>query len=415
MLGAVWLLFACGGVGTEGTGGVGVLTAEGVSRQVPRDAPIEHTVDGLTKFGHDLYQVAADPARNIVLSPLSIGYAFSMARAGAGGQTASQLDRVFGFPAEPHAAFNILDRQIVTAGAAPPQPSTGATREPGKPPAPPLVAIANGLFVQDGLPVRDGFLRTLATQYGAGARAVDFPSGQAAEQINAWVREQTAERITKLFDRLDPTTQLVLANAVYLKADWQTPFAKDPTMDATFTRPDGTAIAVPMMHQRESLRYASGEGWQAVELPYAASELAMRVIVPQGSRTPVEVLSPETLAQLEAGLRAEQVDLFLPRWDFATALDLLPALDTLGFTALSDFSGISDGGLDLDQAVHRANITVDEWGTEAAAVTGLAFDVSMPAQPPFVVRADRPFAFAIVHQPTGAPLFIGHVADPLAR
>jgi serine protease inhibitor len=27
----------------------------------------------------------------------------------------------------------------------------------------------------------------------------------------------------------------------------------------------------------------------------------------------------------------------------------------------------------LDQAVHRANITVDEWGTEAAAVTGLGF------------------------------------------
>jgi len=31
-----------------------------------------------------------------------------------------------------------------------------------------------------------------------------------------------------------------------------------------------------------------------------------------------------------------------------------------------------------------------------------------------MVRADHPFAFAIVHEPTGTPLFIGRVADPTA-
>ncbi len=390
-----------------------MLLAQGVSREVPRDAPVEQTVNGLTRFGHDLYMAAADPAKNTVISPLSIGYAFGMARAGASGQTASQLDRVFGFPASgPHAAFNDLDRQIVTAGGPPPRPSPGATRAPDTRPAPPVVAIANGLFIQDGLPVPDGFLRTLASQYGAGARI--FSSGQGADQINAWIRDQTAQRITKLFDQLDPATRLVLANAVYLKADWQIPFAKDPTTDATFTRADGTTVTVPMMRQKQSLRYASGQGWQAVELPYAASELAMRVIVAQGALSPAELLSPQTLTQVEAGLRPERVDLFLPRWDFATDLDLLPALNTLGLTALDNFSGMSPERLALDQAVHRANITVDEWGTEAAAVTGLAFLTSLPAGPQFVVRADRPFAFAIVHQPTGAPLFIGHIADPLA-
>ncbi|MGQ0716983.1 MAG: serpin family protein [Pseudonocardiales bacterium] len=394
-------------------GGDGVLLAQGVPREVPRDAPVKQTVDGLTKFGHDLYTAAAAPARNTVISPLSIGYAFGMARAGAAGQTASQLDHVFGFPAPgPHAAFNDLDRQIGTVSELPPRQSPGATRAPDERPAPPVVAITNGLFIQDGLPVADSFLRTLASQYGAGART--FRSGQGAEQINAWVREQTAERIGRLFDQLDPATRLVLANAVYLKADWLTLFAKNPTQEATFTRADGTTVAVPMMRQQESLHYASGEGWQAVELPYADSELAMRVIVPQGALTPAEVLSPETLTEVQTGLRGERVGLFLPRWDFATNLDLLPALNALGLTALDDFSGISQAGLTLDQAVHRANITVDEWGTEAAAVTGLVFTVSLPPEPQFVVRADRPFAFTIVHRPTGAPLFIGHVADPLS-
>ncbi|MGH4006966.1 MAG: serpin family protein [Pseudonocardiaceae bacterium] len=395
-------------------GGDGVLSAQGVPREVPRHAPVEQTVAGLTKFGHDLYTVAGAPAKNTVISPLSIGYAFGMARAGAAGQTAGQLDQVFGFPASgPHSALNELDQWIGTVGELPRRRPPDSTRAPGEHPAPPVVAIANGLFIQGGLPVADGFLRTLASQYGAGARI--FSSGRGTEQINAWVRAQTADRIDRLFDQLDPATRLVLANAVYLKADWQTPFTKNPTMDATFTRADGATVAVPMMHQRESLRYASSQAWQAVELPYAESELAMRVIVPQGELTPAEVLSPETLTQVEARLQAGQVELFLPRWDFATDLDLLPALNTLGLTALDDFSAMSQERLALDQAVHRANITVDEWGTEAAAVTGLVFLVSAPPQPQFVVHADRPFAFVVVHQPTGAPLFIGHVADPLAR
>ncbi len=178
----VLLLATCGGPasgqsGTTAVGGDGVLMAQGVSREAPREAPVEQTVNGLTKFGHDLYTVAADPAKNTVISPVSIGYAFGMARAGAGGQAASQLDHIFGFPASgPHAAFNDLDRQIGTAGRPPPRPFPGATRAANAPPAPPVVAIANGLFIQDGLPVTDGFLWTLASQYGAGGRI--FSSGQ---------------------------------------------------------------------------------------------------------------------------------------------------------------------------------------------------------------------------------------------
>jgi serine protease inhibitor len=76
--------------------------------------------------------------------------------------------------------------------------------------------------------------------------------------------------------------------------------------------------------------------------------------------------------------------------------------------------GLTTLGLYIYQAVHKANITVDEWGTEAAAVTGIAMAVSAPPQPTARVRADRPFGFAVVHAPTGVPLFVGQVADPSA-
>jgi serpin B len=281
-----------------------------------------------------------------------------------------------------------------------------------------MVAVANGLFAQAGLPVGREFLHTLAAQYGAGVRTVDFGSAQATETINAWVRTQTADRIRRLFDSLDPATRLVLANAVYLKADWARPFAEYPTTKEAFTRADGSTVRVPTMHLQATLRYAAGPGWQAVELPYAGGELAMWVLLPTDGAAPGPLLAPATLRTVADQLHDQRVAVALPRFDFATDLDLVTALQQLGlhtaFGPDADFSGIVPG-LFISQAVHRANITVDEWGTEAAAVTGLAFAISAAPPPQVTVRADHPFAFAIVHRPTRAPVFMGVVAQPSTR
>jgi serine protease inhibitor len=411
---------SCTGGGVETDESVSIasrlLVARGVVRESPTQAPVKETVAGMTAFGYDLYKASADPAANTVLSPMSIAYAFGMARAGARGVTADQLDRVFGFAAEgPHAALNVLSQTLATVDGPPPPSTRGTARDHNDGvPARPLVAIANALFVQDGFQVKRPFLHTLAAQYGAGVRTVDFGSSAANDAINAWVREQTANRIKQLFDDLDPATVLVIANAVYFKGDWVTRFDQAETARAPFTRADGRVVDAPMMHSVASYRYAAGRRWQAVELPYAHSDLAMWVLVPRGATTPGELLTPHLLATVANGLREmRQVDLSLPRWDFGTTIPLKPELREIGLTDLTNFGGISDDGLSVSDAIHRANITVDEQGTEAAAVTGIALTEigGFPAMVP-TVRADHPFAFAIVHRPTKTPLFIGHVADP---
>ena len=143
--------------------------------------------------------------------------------------------------------------------------------------------------------------------------------------------------------------------------------------------------------------------------------LVMRVIVPTGEATPVDVLDPAVLAAVDAGLTEGMVEVQLPKWDFGTGVELIAPLQALGMQAPfahADFSGISDEGLFIGGAIHRANITVDEWGTEAAAVTGLGYAVSGPPPSDAVVHADRPFAFVILDEPTGVPLFMGQVANP---
>ncbi|MGS2648493.1 serpin family protein [Streptosporangium sp. LJ11] len=390
------------------------ITAKGVKREVPKDPPVAETVRGLTSFGHALFAATAKPGANTVLSPLSIGYAFGLARAGATGATATELDAVFGFPSEgPHTSLNTLTRQIVTTDDPPPRTEPDAERDAQeRTPEPPTVGIANELFTQEGLSVKPEFLRTLAAQYGTGVRQVDF-AGNATEVIDAWAEERTAGRIRKVFDNLPARTKLVIANAVYLKADWTTPFTDPPEEGATFTRADGTTTRTALMRHDGFLPYAAGSGWQAVELHYAGDELAMWVLVPRAGGSPADLLSPAVMAEVATGLAERPVRLAMPRWDFSTSLDLAEPLAKLGLRG-NDYSGITDGAR-LDQAIHRANIAVDEWGTEAAAVTGLAFTVSGPPPPEAEVRADHPFAFAIVHRPTLTPLFIGQVGDPSTR
>jgi serpin B len=87
----------------------------------------------------------------------------------------------------------------------------------------------------------------------------------------------------------------------------------------------------------------------------------------------------------------------------------------LPFEPAADFSAMTHLDLAISEVIHRANITVDEWGTEAAAVTGGGMAGSVPPEPDVVVRADHPFAFVVRHTATGTPLFIGQVADPTAE
>jgi serpin B len=102
-------------------------------------------------------------------------------------------------------------------------------------------------------------------------------------------------------------------------------------------------------------------------------------------------------------------------------LALNDALASLGMKqafapGAADFSGI-DGTRDLfvSAVVHEGFVDVSEEGTEAAAATGVVIGVRSalpPQEEPLEVRADRPFAWAVVHQGTGAVLFAGTVTDP---
>jgi len=75
----------------------------------------------------------------------------------------------------------------------------------------------------------------------------------------------------------------------------------------------------------------------------------------------------------------------------------------------ADFSNITtDEKLHIAHALQKAFVGVDEFGTEAAAVTTY---MGGGLGSPEAMKVDHPFLFAIVDK-TGAVLFAGQVMDP---
>lgn len=416
------LAAGCGSSDDDDTvsSGTSVVEVPGASRVAPADgAPVDETVAGMNEFAAALYKVAAKPNENVVFSPLSIAFAFAMVRAGAKGETAKQIDEAFDFPAGLDAAFNALTNGLATASAPPVAPVPTGEVDQDPPPAPPILTLANALFLQDGYPLAEPFLRTLTEQYGSQVRTVDFGDQLAAlNEVNGWANKYTAGRIPKILEELDPLTRAVIANAVYLKADWTRPFDKAGERDFAV---GGTKVPVPMMDREDRLGYAKGAGWQSVDIPYFGDTLAMRVTVPTGDKTPADLLTPGVLTAA-AETTPTELDLTMPLWDFGSTFNLRELMPELGITDLfvegtADLTGMTEAErLFVTQAVHKANITVDELGTVASAVTAVGVGVTSARQPPPVsITVDRPFVFQIVDVKTGATLFIGHVADPRAE
>lgn len=373
----------------------------------------------LNSFGADVHRALAEaaPSANLVFSPASILLALVMARAGAEGTTASEMDAVLHIddPEAIYAAANALSAALETR--------TERITRGYEEPVDVQLSIANSVWVQQGLAFRGPFLDILAEDFGAGLELVDYRTDAegARVAINEWVAKETKDRIPELLvpGVLTPDSSLTLVNAIYLKAQWLDTFNAAATTEDPFTLPDGSTVDVPMMHISRRREYSAGDGWQAVHLPYAGRHLAMVLVLPDGDLTAIET-DLDAVFEAVATTQPKPVDLSVPRWDTETKVDLTDVLGALGmptaFTDDADFSGMTtEEPLFIGAVIHQANITVDEEGTEAAAATAVVMEAgAAPGQPEEPVRMtfDRPYLFAIRDVETGAIIFQGRITDP---
>jgi serpin B len=349
-----------------------------------------------------------------------------MTWAGAEGQTALEMAAALRLnlpQSRFHPTLNALNIDINHRDDLPPPSGDGFA-----------LNLVNAVWSRIGYPFLPSYLDMIATHYDAGVRTLDFAGEPEPSRhtINQWVEDQTQDKIKDLLPQgaITPDTTVVLTNAIYFRGSWYQEFDEKLTAPGPFFRLDGSTVTVETMHQQLKTQYVQGDGFDAVELPYVSPrfseyeyplELSMLVIIPHAGRFDAveNKITKNLIDDIVSSLVMETVALSLPRFEFEYEVGCRDILQGLGmidpFDPLTaDFSGMVDPAHSrpwIDEIYHKAFVSVDEQGTEAAAATAVVMtETSIPE--PVVISADKPFIFLIRDQVTDMILFMGRVLDP---
>ncbi|XP_076979563.1 alpha-1-antitrypsin [Tamandua tetradactyla] len=364
----------------------------------------------LADFTFSLFRSVAHESNtsNIFFSPMSIAIALTMISLGAKGDTHTQLLEGLQFnltqrsEAEIYEGFQRLlhilnqpDNQL--------QLTTG-----------------NGLFLNESLKVMDKFLDDVKKLYHSEAFSVNFKDTEVVQkEINTYVEKRTEGKIVDLINELDGHTVLALVNYIYFRGKWEKPFESKQTKNGEFRVNEETTVTVPMMSRLGmfDLHHCDELSSWLLLMDYKGNATAFFILPDPGKMEHLEAtLTKEHLSKsLEKRFTSSAIVRF-PKLSISGTYDLKPVLGKLGITKVfsngADLSGITDTPLALSKAMHKAVLTIDETGTEAAAATIIE---AIPMSVPPTVEFSHPFLFIIYDEITKAPLFIGKVVDPTKK
>jgi len=372
------------------------------------------------RFGYrlfaDLLSDATNESGNVILSPISVALALAMTENGASDETALAIAQAMqhaelmdgGLTQKALNASNLALINLLNEAAA-----EGDIR----------LKVANALWHRNGLTLVPEFADATEHFYRAELSGLDFSAAESVDRVNAWADEATEGLIPSVVDELSDDLAVLIANAVYFKGDWQTPFDSRLTRPLPFRLTTGERPEVAMMYRSGSIEYFE-EDFQAIRLPYGeAGRTAMYVFLPpenESIATFAERLQ-DAAADAFGNFRSLEGEVWLPRLDVSFKSSLNEPLKRLGMgiafdPGAADFSrmvlGARPGDLFIGNVLHQAVLKLDETGTEAAAVTSIEIRLTSAPVRRFAFRADRPFLFVIRDDETGAILFTGAIVDP---
>ena len=217
---------------------------------------------------------------------------------------------------------------------------------------------------------------------------------------------------------------MALLNAVYFKATWQYEFDEKATKEDIFTDKNGNKNQTDFMNKTASYGYYNDNGVELLKLPYKnrVYDIESENMLSYDFNVSMYLLRGEldekALSNLidNNSLKNQRIALSMPKFESKFDTSLVNIMKEIGVADAfipekAEFKNMFDGGNTyLMEAMHKTYIKVDEEGTEAAAVTGLAGGATSVQSKPKIVKFDTPFTYVIRDDANGEILFMGEYA-----
>ncbi|XP_014016497.1 heparin cofactor 2 [Salmo salar] len=364
-------------------------------------------------FGFKLYRSLRNDVNqtdNILLAPIGISIAMGMMSLGAGPGTHAQLYQTLGFAdfvnashhydnATVHKLFRKLTHRLFRR-------NFGYT-----------LRSVNDLYVKKEVAVEPSFRANTKAYYFAEPQSVDFEDKVFVDKANWRISKLTKGLIREPLKSVDPSMVLMLLNYLYFKGTWQQKFPKERTHYRNFRVNEKTNVRVPMMQNKGNYLVAADHELQCdiLQLPYAGN-ISMLIALPRkisGMRNLEKEISPTVVNKWLSNMTNRTREVVFPKFKLEQSYDLIDNLKEMGLTDLfeekGDFTGMTSEKIAINWLKHQGTITVNEEGTEAAALTQVGF-MPLSSQIRFIV--DHPFLFLIYEHRTDCLVFMGRVVDP---
>ena len=405
-----------------------LVTATSLGTMAQNDAEPLGTI--YQKFSFTLFDKVVefkneDESKNVILSPLSAQMALSMVQNGAANNTLAEIQQAMGIGGYTSEEVNTYNQQLAElltyrAPFSYDDYAFWGTEEAAREHYEadhPVCEMANGVCSKPHISLYDSFKEKLTTYYDAEVGQADFGTQEGVDFINGWVSEKTHQLIPSILDKPNSDIAVLLANALYFKGNWSSPFETYNTHTEKFHLPDGNTTDVDMMQKAFYCRCVLTDKFSSATIPYGDGDFSMTIFLPTDTQGFPPLTFDDWWVVMDIKLGPTPVNLHMPKFEIDGNYDLVKVFKSLGmeetFTPAADFSQASSVPLWVDNIFQSGKIKVDEQGTEAAAVTAMVIppggEEEFPDVSDFVI--DRTFYFTIQHRPTNTILFVGRMME----
>uniref|UniRef100_A0A3Q4HXG4 Serpin domain-containing protein n=1 Tax=Neolamprologus brichardi TaxID=32507 RepID=A0A3Q4HXG4_NEOBR len=270
--------------------------------------------------------------------------------------------------------------------------------------------IATRIFLREGFKPKEVFVNESHRFYRSEPAILEN-----LEQINTWVENATQGKIADFLSALPPNLLLMLINAVHFKGEWKARFDPRFTSRGVFYLDEQHMVDVEVMEDaKHPLSFFIDHELEAqvASFPFLKS-MSLLVVVPMSLQTNISSLAAKIdVSNLYNRLPKERaVQVKVPKFKLEYAQELKDVFIKLGLGEIfssPNLAEISDGPLLVSSVMHKSSMEINEDGAEAAAATTVV--ISRASNPVF--HLSQPFFFALMHDVTKIPIFMGVINNP---